>query len=188
MGNQMRSSLFVLFVVGCGQAVPGPTGPEGPAGEDGIRGATGAVGPTGASGPYGANIQQIYTFHVDSYSGAPDIGGTEGPLTTIGDVQLVRFADGASFLSVSGHVFVQDSVSGGGGGTVTSARPFSNALYFKPATVEQEAVLKFMNYVNTRIRYRINSTVTPPTFRATIDSNGSFANNTDTPYLLTAAP
>ncbi len=186
----MRTILLAFFIASCGQPTKGDRGESG---EDGATGATGPTGSAGTAGVAGATglvgaagitISKIFVFHIGSYTGQPDPGAAEGPTTRIGDIQLVKFSDGSSFLSVSGHVYDTDAVVGGGGGTVTSARPFSNDLYFKASSVEQEAVLKFMHYMNLNIRYKINVNTTPATFKAAVDGDLNWANNVDFPYVL----
>ncbi len=156
----------------------GPTGPTG------VVGATGAMGATGVAGS-GLSISKIFAFHTDTYAGQPDPGSPEAVTTAIGDIQVVKFSDGSSYLSVSGHAFDSDPVVGGGGGSVVSVRPFSNEMFFKASGTEQEAILKFMNYVNMRIRYRLNAALAIPSIKIAIDSDLNFGDNTDIAYALT---
>jgi len=147
-----------------------------------IQGPAGTAGPTGSAGTSGANIASRWTFHVDTFVGQTNIGSeAAGIVVRLGDVRLVKFVDGSSAIIAVGNFVDADSV----GDFYTF--DFSHTFYLPSTTSSETAVIfKLNSYANMRIRYNVNPAATTPTFKAVVDSDGNFANNTDTTYTLTA--
>lgn len=177
----------VLCLVCCGQPEQGEPGQRGPAGAEGATGEHGATGATGVAGAPGLSISRQFTYHVDTYSGAPDVGN-EITGVYLGDVRLVLFSDQSAFVSTSGVFGDTRDVNGGGGGTVTLYSEFAHAFFLESDTAEQEAVFKLSVFAGARARYRINTNLTVPSFKATTDNDNNFGDNTDTAYTLTEVP
>ena len=114
-------------------------------------------------------------------------GATRG-CNDLGDIQVVTFEDASTFGSCSGHVSTTSSVTGGGGGTVDVTIPISHSFFLAASTGEQTAVLKVLAGDGVRVRYKVNTALAVPSFKATIDIDGNFANNTDASYSLTLRP
>jgi hypothetical protein len=136
-------------------------------------------GAAGASGTPGLSMVGRWKFHVDTLEN--DIcAECSVALVFIGDVQVVKFSDGSGFVSASGAMVDQTSND-----TDYYGDNFSYAFFLPASDAQQEYVAKFHALDGFRIRFRVTLGATP-VFKATIDTDGTFSNNTDTALTLTA--
>jgi len=148
-----------------------------------IRGADGTNGTNGTNGSNGSNgisISSRWAYHVDTYVGATSISESSGSVVYIGDVQLVKFSDNSCLISTSGLVGNTDS-----GGSDIYYQDFSYSYFDISCTTEKTATKKIQQYADTRIRLKYNASLATPTFKATVDIDSNFGNNTDNSFTLT---
>ena len=153
---------------------------QGPAGTSGTAGAAGAAGATGAAGTAGMTITKKWKFHVDSFVGEPNINSeSASDSTSIGDIRIYKFLDGSYFVAVSG-------ISGDFSYAETEKIAFSHSFLVRTgSTTDLVETFKFDSNANARIRYTIGISGSTPTFRAVVDVDGSFTNNTDSAFIMT---
>lgn len=162
---------------------PGTDGAAGATGAVGARGATGAAGAagaTGAAGTAGMTITKKWKFHVDSFVGEPNICSEAYNYSAwIGDVRIYKFSDGSYFVAVSG-------IAADFGDTYTEKIAFSHSFLVRAgSTADLVETFKFDSNGNARIRYTIGTSGSTPTFRAVVDVDGSFSDNTDSIFIMT---
>lgn len=145
-----------------------------------IQGPAGTSGTDGAAGNVGMAIAKKWKFHVDSFVGEPDIS-SESPAdaTKIGDVRIYKFSDGSYFVTVSG-------ISGDYSDTPPEKFAFSHSFLVRSgSTADLVEIFKVDSYLSERIRYTIGISGSTPTFRAVVDVDGSFSDNTDSIFIMT---
>ena len=162
---------------------PGTDGAAGATGAVGARGATGAagaVGAAGAAGTAGMTITKKWKFHVDSFVGEPDISSEAADVgTNIGDIRIFKFSDGSYFVAVSG-------IAADFSYTEAEKIAFSHFFFVRAgSTTDLVETFKIDFSYQQRIRYTIGISGSTPTFRAVVDVNGSFTNNTDSAFIMT---
>lgn len=134
----------------------------------------------GDKGDPGSGISAIWAFHADDLTGAANLSSETTEITTrIGDIQLVRFSDGSSFVSISGALTGFDSNSD------SYQENFAHSFFLPSGTVDTTKVIKFSSFASVRIRYSLNPSAETPSFSAVVDTNGDFGNNTDQGFVLT---
>ena len=145
-----------------------------------IQGPAGTSGTDGAASNVGMAITKKWKFHVDSFVGEPDISSEAADVgTSIGDVRIYKFSDGSYFVTVSG-------ISGDFSYAETEKIAFSHSFLVRAgSTSDLVETFKFDSNANARIRYTIGISGSTPTFRAVVDINGSFTNNTDSAFIMT---
>lgn len=150
-----------------------------------IVGATGATGAAGAQGPAGANgmgIVKKWKFHVDSFIGEPDVSDEAADMATkLGDVRIYKFSDSSFFVTVSGN-WLDLSV------TPTEKSDFTHTFFVRSSETTMSEIFKLSTYSTTRIRYTVGTSTSTPIFRAVVDIDGSFADNTDISFVMTEVP
>ena len=158
---------------------PGTDGATGPAGTPGVAGPAGATGATGATGPAGAagmTITKKWKFHVDSFIGESDISFESASYSTnIGDIQIYKFSDASYYVMVSGSSY-----------SSSSSIQFTHAFFIRSNnTNDLIQIFKLNTFSNERIRYTIGTSGSTPTFRAVVDIDGNFSDNTDSIFIMT---
>lgn len=136
------------------------------------------AGAAGAAGADGLSIASIWRYHVDTYAGAPNISSEASFFTMVGTVHVTVFANGSAFVSVVGMEIDEDTDAD------MYNENFADSFFLKPLASEQTYISKFKSYANTRARYKVTISSTP-VFKAVIDNDGNFDDNTDTSFALT---
>ena len=145
-----------------------------------IQGPAGTPGTDGAAGNVGMAITKKWKFHVDSFVGEPDISSeSASDATKIGDVRIYKFSDGSYFVTVSG-------ISGDYSYTPPEKFAFTHSFLVRTgSTADLVETFKVDSYLAERIRYTIGTSGSTPTFRAVVDFDGTFTNNTDSTFIMT---
>lgn len=139
----------------------------------------GEKGDTGAAGAAGTNtstgIASIWRYSVDTL--VTSIVEGNSYYAYVGTIQLVQFTNGSGYVTVSGAYLDTDSAS-----NVIKSN-FEYSFFEGSLTTEQTYMAKFSSYANSRIRIKVLGGATP-TVKATVDTDGNWANNTDVPFIL----
>lgn len=126
-----------------------------------------------------SNIKERWRYHVDGFQDKPDISEDTTSYTVgIGTVQLVKFGDGSGFVSLNGSFLNTDSAD------EYYQENFSYSFFLKASKSEQEFIMKFARYNDMRIRVKV-ALSDVPTFKATIDDDGNFGDNSEASFTLT---
>ncbi len=124
-------------------------------------------------------IKERWRYHVDGFQDKPDISeDTTIYSVGIGTVELVKFSDGTGFVSFNGGFLNTDSAD------EVYQENFSYSFFLKASKSEQEFIMKFARYNNMRIRVKV-ALSDVPTFKATIDDDGNFGDNSEASFTLT---
>ncbi len=151
----------------------GATGPAGPQGEKG------EIGAKGSAGADGLKISTFWRYHKDEYATAQNISSECSSLVVyIATVSLSMMTDGSAFVSLAGSEGKIDN------GSDVYDEDFSHSFLLPPQETEQEKIIKISYFANARIRYHITLSDTP-VFKAVVDCDGSFDDNTDISFTLT---
>ncbi|MCX6127508.1 MAG: hypothetical protein NTX25_00405, partial [Proteobacteria bacterium] len=145
-------------------------------GKDGIAGTNGAAGTNGTNG---LTISEIWRFHTATYSGAQDVCTESSTSCYLGTIQLTKFSDGSAFFSAMGLMSRFDSSAAD-----SYYENFSHQSFIASSTSEQSLIFKFDIYANSTVLYKVTLAATP-LFKATVDVDGNYGNNTDFTFTLT---
>lgn len=158
------------------QAGVGPEGPEGP------QGIQGPQGPQGQSGVAGMTFSKAWKYHTDTFSGEPDLCGECGlRYAYLGDIRMYKFSDGSFFVTTSGIAWDLNT-------DPVEKYSFSHTFFVPANKSSVQEIFKIDTYSSFRIRYTVGTSTTTPTFKAVIDTDGNFFDNTDRNYIMTAVP
>lgn len=113
-----------------------------------------------------------WKFHVDSYQGETElIEDGYRPSVKIGDIEIVRYANKSASYTFSGSMLSFDSNDD------IYSENFSYSGIITDTSTQFQKAFKFSSYSNMRMRISINLSSPTPTFAATVDADGNFANN-----------
>ena len=145
-----------------------------------IKGDTGASGTNGSNGANGITVSGRWGYHVDSYVSSPELAIEAADASIrIGDIQLIKFSDNSCLIQVSGIVYRPDS-----GTSDMFANDFSHSYFEINCSSEKSLTRKIDNYANTTIRYKYDLSLVTPSFKAVVDIDGNYSNNTDLSFTI----
>jgi hypothetical protein len=136
----------------------------------------------------GSKITGKWKFHVDSYVGEPELAPTSDDVVVIGDVDLVKFADGTVWFSVSG-IRLDDTTDPNEAVTQHTHSydtDFSFSGFFDSSKGEFVKIFKIAAAQNEKIRLKISLSGSSPSFKAALDIDGNWSNDVDRSYPMVA--
>jgi hypothetical protein len=127
-----------------------------------------------------------WEYHIDSYVDAPNImDEAVFAYVHIGDIEIIKYANGSASFFLSGvrldytgtdYTDSHDHIYNG---------DFSYSGFISDTKSDYTKVFKIAASTDARLRVRINLSSPTPSFKAVVDIDGIFSNNTDQPYVLT---
>lgn len=126
----------------------------------------------------GSKASSSWSYHTSDYTNGTNLSDVSAPTAKIGDVHLTKFSDGTAWFSSSGVVV---DVTGD---SQSFSFDFGHSSYLKNADGNIVLTYKLDSYGKMVIRYSINHHSDPPTFSATVDTDGKYDNNKDTAFTL----
>lgn len=127
-----------------------------------------------------------WEYHIDSYVDAPDI--MDESLFSglkIGDIEIVKYEGGSASFFLSGTMLDWTGSDSAETHDHIYGSDFSFSGFISDTKNDYTKVFKITASRDTRLRIRINFSSPTPSFKAVVDVDGIFTNNTDQPYVLT---
>lgn len=124
-----------------------------------------------------------WRFHVDSYEGEQDISETYQKVVKIGDIEVVKYANGSGWFSFSG-VYLRDT----GNETDWYVADFSYSGVISDAATQFQKILKFSKWAQQRLRIKIDFSPATPVVKIAHDVNGNFTDHPEQAYPLFQEP
>ncbi|MEN9810539.1 MAG: hypothetical protein RLZZ488_2106 [Pseudomonadota bacterium] len=128
-----------------------------------------------------------WNFHVDSFVGEPDVSETEEVIIKIGDIEVVKYANGSSWFSFSGHYFTSTLTSSGPGDNFYSV-DFTHSGVISNSRTQTERIFKISTGSNERLRFKVDFSSATPVVKVAHDVNGNFTDYPEQAYPLSEEP
>ena len=131
-----------------------------------------------------STVAGVWSYHIDDYSATnvPDVASNHsGYVSSLGDIQIIQFADKSALVTTSGFLFQEVMPS------TTPATFYSfdfSHSFFLPASNLPQTIYKKINFYDDLTKYKITLGANP-TFQAITDSKNNIDSDTLISFSLT---
>lgn len=136
----------------------------------------------GTKGSDGLKAKYLYRYHVDSTASSPELGAELSSVSFVklSDISIYQMSDDTSLYVVNGIATSYDS-----GVSDVYSSDFSHTFLLKGSSSNQEAIFKVTGFSGVNIRYTVKVSTGNVLFKASVNGDNNWSNNTDTSYSFT---